>query len=92
MAPPYNVPANARPSARLRPSTLVNTPPAPGRPASPGAQALGDYLVVSVAGDLSLAHHKAGRRPSMPTPHKVALLSALRMVDEVVVGDDLEVG
>ncbi|KAI8475188.1 MAG: cytidyltransferase-related domain-containing protein [Monoraphidium minutum] len=53
------------------------------------AKELCDYLIVSVASEGVLAHHKAGRRASMPTAHKVALLSALRMVDEVVVGDDL---
>lgn len=35
------------------------------------ARALGDYLVVSVASEEVLAHHKAGRRSSMPTKHKV---------------------
>ncbi|GAB4815617.1 hypothetical protein N2152v2_008073 [Parachlorella kessleri] len=50
------------------------------------AKALGDYLVVSVAGEASLAAHKQGRRPSIPTDHKVRLISSLRMVDEVVVG------
>ena len=34
------------------------------------ARALGDYLIVSVAGDAVLAAHKAGRPPSMPTAHK----------------------
>lgn len=53
------------------------------------ARALGDKLVVSVAGDAVLAAHKAGRRASMPTEHKASLLGALKPVDEVVIGDDL---
>lgn len=44
---------------------------------------------MSVAGDAVLAAHKAGRRASMPTPHKAALIAALKPVDEVVIGDDL---
>ncbi|GAX84685.1 hypothetical protein CEUSTIGMA_g12106.t1 [Chlamydomonas eustigma] len=54
------------------------------------ARSLGDYLVVSFAGDESLKAHKGGRSASIPTEHKKALLEALRMVDEVVIGADVE--
>lgn len=50
------------------------------------ARALGDRLVVSFASDDVLAAHKGGRRSSIPQAHKAALIGALRMVDEVVVG------
>ncbi|GBF95467.1 hypothetical protein Rsub_07817 [Raphidocelis subcapitata] len=56
------------------------------------ARALGDRLVVSVASDRVLAHHKAHRRASLPIEHKVGLLSAIRWVDEVVVGEDEALG
>jgi cytidyltransferase-like protein len=48
------------------------------------ARALGDYLIVSFASAEVLWHHKR-RKPSIPDDHKRALLSGLRMVDEVVV-------
>ncbi|KAG5189379.1 cytidyltransferase-related domain-containing protein [Tribonema minus] len=51
------------------------------------ARALGDYLIVSFASDAVLAAHKHGRRSSIPTEHKRKLIGALRMVDEVVVGE-----
>ncbi|GFH11864.1 cytidyltransferase [Haematococcus lacustris] len=53
------------------------------------ARSLGDRLVVCFAGDESLRRHKRPQ-PSIPTIHKLHLLSALRPVDEVVIGDDLE--
>jgi cytidyltransferase-like protein len=55
------------------------------------AKALGDRLVVSVAGDESLYRHKH-RIPSMPIEHKIKVLQSLKMVDEVVVGDNKELG
>jgi cytidyltransferase-like protein len=50
------------------------------------ARALGDHLTVSFANEAILWKHKE-RRPSLPDDHKQALLSALKMVDEVVSGD-----
>lgn len=55
------------------------------------AKKFGDYLIVSVANDKVLELHK-GRKPSLPIEHKVSILKALSMVDEVVVGDGLELG
>ena len=55
------------------------------------ARALGDRLVVSFASKNVLWRHKK-RRPSIPDEHKKALLEALWMVDEVVVGVDMEPG
>jgi cytidyltransferase-like protein len=51
------------------------------------ARALGDYLIVSFAGDNSLKIHK-NRKSSLPVEHKKRLLQSLTMIDEVVVGDD----
>jgi len=51
------------------------------------AKALGDYLIVSFAGEQSLKMHK-NRKSSLPVSHKKSLLESLSMVDEVVVGDD----
>lgn len=48
------------------------------------ARALGDFLIVSFASAEVLWHHKR-RKPSIPDDHKLSLLRALRMVDEVVV-------
>jgi glycerol-3-phosphate cytidylyltransferase-like family protein len=56
------------------------------------ARALGDYLIVSFASDAVLAGHKQGRRSSIPTEHKKALIGSLRMVDEVVVGEGQKAG
>jgi len=53
------------------------------------AKALGDYLIVCFAGDKSLKAHK-DKLPSIPEAHKKKVLESLRMVDEVVIGDDLE--
>lgn len=48
------------------------------------AAAMGDRLVVSVADDAALLEHK-GRLPAMPVEHKVAVLTSIRCVDQVVV-------
>jgi cytidyltransferase-like protein len=55
------------------------------------ARALGDHLTVSFASAEVLWRHKQ-RRSSLPDEHKRALLASLGMVDEVVVGTDLEEG
>lgn len=55
------------------------------------ARALGDYLIVCVANEEVQFSHKH-RRPFLPIEHKVHLIESLRMVDEVVVGRDLELG
>ncbi len=55
------------------------------------ARALGDHLTVSFASAEVLWLHKQ-RRSSLPDDHKRALLAALRMVDEVVIGTGLEEG
>src|SRR5665213_2653979 len=55
------------------------------------ARALGAHLTVSFASAEVLWLHKQ-RRSSLPDDHKRALLSALDMVDEVVVGNSLEEG
>jgi cytidyltransferase-like protein len=47
------------------------------------AKALGDYLIVSCASAEVLWRHKR-RKPSVPDDHKLALLQALRVVDEAV--------
>jgi len=55
------------------------------------AKALGDWLVVCFAGDNSLKMHKM-REPSIPEMHKKKLLEALRMVDQVEIGEDAILG
>jgi len=55
------------------------------------ARALGDHLTVSFASEDVLWHHKQ-RRSSIPDEHKKAVLEALRMVDEVVIGVDHDLG
>ncbi len=55
------------------------------------AKALGDYLIVSFAGENSLKLHK-NRKSSLPVEHKKRLLQSLSMIDEVVVGDDEIIG
>lgn len=55
------------------------------------AKALGDYLIVSIASDNVLYLHKK-RKSSIPLQHKINLLKSLRMVDEVVIGDNTEIG
>jgi cytidyltransferase-like protein len=51
------------------------------------AKSLGDFLIVSFAGEKSLKIHK-NRKSSLPVYHKQRLLESLSMIDEVVVGDD----
>ena len=53
------------------------------------AKSLGDYLIVSFASDEVLWDYMY-KKPSMPEEHKLSLISSLRMVDEVVIGDDLD--
>lgn len=48
------------------------------------AAALGDRLVVCVAGEAPLAQHK-GRFPAIPTEHKAAILKEFECVDDVVI-------
>jgi cytidyltransferase-like protein len=55
------------------------------------ARALGDHLTVSFASEEVLWIHKR-RRSSLPDEHKRALIAALEMVDEVVVGRGHEEG
>lgn len=55
------------------------------------ARALGDHLTVSFASAEVLWLHKH-RKSSLPDEHKRALIAALRVVDEVVVGTGLEEG
>lgn len=55
------------------------------------ARALGDHLTVCFASNDVLWHHKQ-RRSSMPDEHKRALIAAMEMVDEVVVGEGKEEG
>jgi cytidyltransferase-like protein len=55
------------------------------------ARALGDHLIVSFASSEVLWIHKK-RRSSLPDDHKRALLAALEMVDEVVLGESHEEG
>jgi hypothetical protein len=67
-------PHKHHPTPRSQPA-----PPPPGAAERPGghleffrqARALGDHLTVSFASDAVLAHHKAGRRSSLPMAHKV---------------------
>jgi cytidyltransferase-like protein len=53
------------------------------------AKKLGDYLIVSIAGDKALWHYK-NRKPSIPTEHKKRLISSLSVVNEVIISDDIE--
>ncbi len=55
------------------------------------ARALGDHLTVSFASSDVLWLHKK-RHSSLPDEHKKALISALNMVDQVVVGTCMEEG
>lgn len=50
------------------------------------ARALGDHLTVCFASDKVLWEHKH-RRTSIPQDHKLALLTSLEVVDQVVIGD-----
>ena len=53
------------------------------------ARALGDHLIVGVSSD-ELNQSKKGRRPIYPLDHRMAILQALRGVDEVFVEESLE--
>lgn len=55
------------------------------------ARSLGDHLTVSFASDKVLWEHKR-RRTSIPQEHKLALMTALNVVDQVVIGDCNELG
>lgn len=55
------------------------------------AKALGNYLVVCVPTDDVIQLHK-NRRPALSFDHRLQLLKALSMVDEVVTGADPEPG
>jgi len=55
------------------------------------ARALGDHLTVCFASNDVLWQHKQ-RRSSLPDEHKRALIAALEMVDEVVVGTGMDEG
>jgi cytidyltransferase-like protein len=55
------------------------------------ARALGDHLTVCFASNDVLWLHKQ-RRSSLPDEHKRALLAALEMIDEVVVGEGHDEG
>lgn len=55
------------------------------------ARALGDHLTVSFASADVLWLHKQ-RKSSLPDEHKRALIAALKVVDDVVVGEGLEEG
>ena len=50
------------------------------------ARALGDHLTVCLPSDEVLWSYK-NRKPSIPLEHKVSILRALSVVDDVVVGD-----
>ena len=54
-------------------------------------KALGDHLTVCFASDKVLRAHK-NRRSSIPQEHKRVLLQALEMVDDVIVGENMEIG
>ncbi|MCC5839213.1 MAG: adenylyltransferase/cytidyltransferase family protein [Opitutales bacterium] len=55
------------------------------------ARALGDHLTVCFASSGVLWEHKQ-RRSSLPDEHKRALLEALDMVDDVVIGEGMDLG
>jgi cytidyltransferase-like protein len=55
------------------------------------SKALGDHLTVCFASDKVLWAHKQ-RPPSIPHEHKRALLQSLKMVDDVVMGENMEIG
>jgi len=55
------------------------------------AKALGDHLTICFASDDVLWKHKK-RASSLPEDHKLALMSALEIVDQVVVGKCEELG
>lgn len=53
------------------------------------AKALGDYLIVSFASEKTLEKYK-NKKSSIPEAHKRKILESLRMVDEVVMGDNID--
>lgn len=55
------------------------------------AKALGDHLTICFASDEVLWKHK--KRPSsIPQEHKKVLIESLEMVDDVVIGNNMEIG
>ena len=57
-----------------------------------GAKKLGDLLVVAINSDRSVRALKGEGRPILSEQERVALVSALRCVDHVVVFDEPDVG
>ena len=55
------------------------------------AKALGDYLIVCIASDDVLWMEKK-RKSSLPNEHKISVIQSLEMVNEVVVGEIMEMG
>ncbi len=55
------------------------------------AKALGDHLTVCFASDKVLWIHKK-RKSSIPQEHKKLLIQSLKMVDDVVIGENVEMG
>lgn len=55
------------------------------------ARSLGDHLTVCFASSEVLWLHKR-RKPSLPDEHKKALIESLRMVDQVVIGENHQLG
>ena len=53
------------------------------------AKSLGDYLIVSFASDEVLWMYKK-RKPSIPENHKLFILSSLTMIDEVMIGSNVD--
>jgi cytidyltransferase-like protein len=51
------------------------------------AKALGNYLIVSIAGDNSLLIHK-NKKSSIPLEHKINILNHLDMIDMVMISND----
>ena len=52
------------------------------------AKALGDILIVGLNSDLSVSGYKGPKRPIVPEADRAAVLSALSVVDMVVLFDD----
>lgn len=55
------------------------------------ARQLGERLVVCIASDVVLWAHKH-RDPILPLNHRIHVIEAFRMVDQVLVGDDRDKG
>lgn len=53
------------------------------------AKALGDYLIVCFASDKTLEIYK-NKKSSLPETHKRKILESLRMIDEVVMGNNID--